>query len=356
MTAQRSFPLDCWYMAAWASEVGDAPFARRLFGRPIVMTRLGDGAAAAFDDRCPHRFAPLSLGKVRGDRLECGYHGLQFDRSGACVANPGGGGHFPPGTQVRAYPLVERHRILWIWPGDPALADDSAIPDLHRMPPAGGHDNVGNYIHVKANWLLETDNIMDLTHVAFLHDGTLGNATMRAGEIEVSEADGKIRATLWMPDTLCGYGPMQGQPCDQWNNVEWMAPSIMVLDFGAVPPGAEPVQDPDTYAFHIFTPETEGTTHYFFGSSGSYGEEEAWKAEFIRNAQSSVFLAEDNPMVEGAYDRMEGAEFWSLRPAILPSDAAAIRVRRRIAQMCREEERRAVSAAPAVRLVEQVHE
>lgn len=337
-TLPRSFPLNCWYMAAWASEVKDRPFARRLFGCPIVMARLVDGIAVAFDDRCPHRFAPLSLGKVNGDRLECGYHGLQFDRTGTCVANPGGKGEFPPGTRTRAYPLVERHRILWIWPGDPALADQALIPPLHHIPPAGGVDNIGNYLHVKANWLLEIDNIMDLTHVAYLHDGSLGNQTMRSAEIEVSEANGQVRAVLWMPDTLAGFGPLQGQPCDQWNNVVWMAPSVMMMDFGAVPRGSEPVQDPGAYAFHIFTPESERTSHYFFGSSGSYGEEDAAFVELVRSSQNAVFLAEDNPMVEGIQERMERQDFWALKPAILPSDAAAIRVRRRIAQMCRREQ------------------
>lgn len=160
---------------------------------------------------------------------------------------------------------------------------------------------------------------------------------MRGGEIVVREEKGRVRAELFLPDTLCGYGPMQGQPCDQWMNVEWMAPATMILDFGAVPPGEDRIQSDDGYAFHIFTPETHGTTHYFFGSSGSYCEEDRWKADFIRNAQRSVFATEDNPMVEAIQERMEGEEFWSLRPAILPSDAAAVRVRRRIAQMCRAE-------------------
>jgi vanillate O-demethylase monooxygenase subunit len=324
-------------MAGWASEVTDTPLARTLFGRPMVIARFEDGSVSAFDDRCPHRFAPLSRGRMRGDRIECAYHGLQFDRTGACIANPSGNGQFPRGTRVRSYPLVERHRILWIWPGNPADAEASAIPDLHLIPPEGGNDNLGNYLHVRGNWLLEIDNIMDLTHVSYLHDGSLGNPTMRGGQIKVRETPGGIRADLWMPNTLCGFGPMQGQPCDQWNNVEWMAPSIMVLDFGAVPPGAPPIQDPGGYAFHVFTPESETATHYFFGSSGSYSDEEAWKADFVREAQNRVFLTEDNPMIEAIAERMGDAEFWSMRPAILPSDAAAVRVRRRIAKMCREE-------------------
>jgi len=334
----RSFPLNAWYMAAWASEVSDNLLARRLLDLPVVLFRREDGSPVALHDRCPHRFAPLSMGKRLSDGIECLYHGLHFASSGACIANPGGRGQFPPNLGVRSFPLVERHRILWIWPGEADKADPELIPDLsRRMPAPGGFENLGNYLHVKVNWLLETDNIMDLTHVSFLHDGSLGNASMRAGEITVNEKDGKVRAELVLPGTLCGYGPMQGEPCDQWMNVEWMAPATMILDFGAVPPGDPCIQSEDGYAFHIFTPETEGTTHYFFGSSGSYGEEEAWKADFIREAQRTVFAAEDNPMLEAIEQRMEGEEFWSLRPGILPSDAAAIRVRRRVAQMCRME-------------------
>lgn len=335
----RSFPINAWYMAAWASELSVSLLARTLFGKPMVLFRMEDATPVAFDDRCPHRFAPLSLGKHYGDRIECGYHGLQFDRTGACIANPGGGGHFPPQTRVRAYPLVEKNRIVWIWPGDSDKADPATVPDLSLIPPTGGYDNVDNYIHVKANWLLEIDNIMDLTHVSFLHDGSLGNSSMRSGEVKVSEKGRKIRADLWMPGTLCGFGPMKGELCDQWTNVEWMAPSVMVLDFGAVPPGQPPVQSPDGYAFHVFTPETERTTHYFFGSSGSYSQDEAGKAEMVRDLQKAVFATEDNPMVEGVDQRIGDADFWSLQPAILTSDAAAVRVRRRIAKMCREEQR-----------------
>jgi vanillate O-demethylase monooxygenase subunit len=303
------------------------------------MYRLDGGALIASEDRCPHRFAPLSRGQKTASGVQCAYHGLQFDRTGRCVRNPVGEGHVPANARVRTYRVVERHRIVWIWMGEAALADERTIPDFSLIPEQGaGRDNIGNYLHVKANYLLEIDNLMDLSHVNFLHLGSLGNESMRSAKVNVTQSsNGDIRADLWMPDTICGFGEMAGQPCDQWNNIVWMSPASMLLEFGAVPPGAPAVQDPHQYAFHIVTPETERTTHYFFGTSGCFPEEDAWKAELIREAQTRAFLTEDNPMIEAVAEAMGDDEFWSLHPAILPSDSAAIRVRRLLLRMCREE-------------------
>jgi len=338
----RSYPRNAWYMACWSDDLlRDRLLARTLLDQPVVLFRDADGAPAALDDMCPHRFAPLSRGRVQDGVVQCGYHGLRFDAAGACLGNDSAYSSFPPGTCVRAYPVVDRHRGIWIWLGDRDRANPDLIPPLSRMPVPGGHENIGNYLHVQGNWLLEIDNIMDLTHVHYLHDGSLGNASMRAGDMRVREQDGVIRAELSMPGTICPFGPLEGQLCDQWNNVEWYAPSAMMLDFGAVPPGEPAVQDEGGYAFHIFTPETERTTHYFFGSSGSYSDEDAWRPRMIGELQNRIFLEEDNPMIEAVQNRMAGRDFWEMRPAILSSDAAAIRVRRKIARLCREEGRAA---------------
>lgn len=336
-TKERSFPLDAWYMACWDGEIAQGMLSRTLLGRPVVIFRDAEGEPAILDDMCPHRFAPLSMGRLAEGIVQCGYHGLRFDRHGACLGNGLPSCAVPPGTRVATYPAVERHRAIWIWPGEAAHADPALIPDLALMPVRGGCENVGNYLHVQGNWLLEIDNIMDLTHVGYLHDGSLGNPSMRAGEIKVSERGGTVRADLWMPSSICPFGELEGQLCDQWNNVEWLAPAAMILDFGAVRPGADRVQDPGGYAFHIFTPESEDTTHYFFGSSGSYGEDEAWKPQLVGSLQKRIFQEEDNPMIKAVHDRMAGRDFWDMRPAILASDAAAIRVRRKIAKMVRHE-------------------
>ena len=120
---------NCWYIAALPEDVTDAPVGRVFLGEPVVMFRTSDGSVAALEDRCCHRHLPLSLGQVTGGNLQCGYHGLEFDASGACISIPGQS-RVPPGASVRRYPLVELHNWLWIWMGDDQLADPELVPDI----------------------------------------------------------------------------------------------------------------------------------------------------------------------------------------------------------------------------------
>ena len=114
------FLRNYWYVAALDEEVRDRPLGRTILGEPVVLFRTADGALHAFEDRCPHRQLPLSMGKIVGDALQCHYHGLRFDGSGKCVRVPGQD-HIPQNARVRTYPVVERYRWIWIWMGDPAL-------------------------------------------------------------------------------------------------------------------------------------------------------------------------------------------------------------------------------------------
>ena len=124
------FLRNAWYVAAWGDELAaGALFQRTILGESVLLYREPDGTAVALGNRCPHRFAPLHLGKLRGDRVECGYHGLQFDSQGHCVHNPHSQGSPRRSAQVKSYPVLERHRALWIWMGDPQRAESGSIPD-----------------------------------------------------------------------------------------------------------------------------------------------------------------------------------------------------------------------------------
>jgi phenylpropionate dioxygenase-like ring-hydroxylating dioxygenase large terminal subunit len=128
--APMPFLRNCWYVASWSSELVSAPLGRRILNEPIVMYRLSSGEPVALSGRCPHRFAPLHLGKVIEDKIQCPYHGLRFSSAGACVFNPQGNGATPKAVHLRAYPLIERYNALWIWMGDPERADLAQIPRL----------------------------------------------------------------------------------------------------------------------------------------------------------------------------------------------------------------------------------
>ena len=173
---------NAWYVAAWSDNLADGQLlSRTILKEPIVLFRKSDGHIAALQDRCPHRFAPLHMGKiVGGDRVQCPYHGLEFDSSGACVLNPHGTKNIPPRARVRSYPVTEKHKAIWIWMGEQP-------PDLAKVPDFSVLDNVPEMhatkrdrITIRANYELIIDNLLDLSHTSYLHDGILGNSDTTA--------------------------------------------------------------------------------------------------------------------------------------------------------------------------------
>jgi phenylpropionate dioxygenase-like ring-hydroxylating dioxygenase large terminal subunit len=150
------FARNAWYCAAFGGDVGDAPVARRILGDPIMLVRDTGGAVRALGDRCPHRFAPLHLGVRDGDTIECPYHGLKFDLNGACIFNPHGQGRIPAAARVPSYPAVERDGVVWLWPGDPALANEHDIPDLQLID-RGDREPVSGYLTMQVDYRLVLD-------------------------------------------------------------------------------------------------------------------------------------------------------------------------------------------------------
>jgi phenylpropionate dioxygenase-like ring-hydroxylating dioxygenase large terminal subunit len=262
---------NAWYVAAWSDDLAEGQLlGRTILREPVVLYRTANGEVAALHDRCAHRFAPLHMGKiVEGNRVQCAYHGLQFDPSGACVLNPHGNKHIPPRARVRSFPVTEKHKAIWIWMGEKA-------PDLSKVPDFGVLDNVPE-LHttkrdgfvVRANYELIIDNLLDLSHTSYLHDGILGNADTVESDITV-ELDGKdviigrhahnakppgMNALMW---------PSAPDRVDKFTSIRWMAPSTLRLVTGICQPGAAPESGTGYHAIHLLTPETEKTTHYFF--------------------------------------------------------------------------------------------
>ena len=179
-----------WYMAAWDNEVQpERLFERVLLEKHILFFRDSQGTARALGDRCPHRFAPLHLGVHCGDSVQCKYHGLEFGIDGRCVRNPHGNGVIPQAANVPAYPTVESYGAIWIWLGDPKLADPATVPVFPLLDPdvyAVGH----GYLKARANYQLEADNILDLSHIEFMHP-LFATEAVRRGKTESSQ-DGNI--------------------------------------------------------------------------------------------------------------------------------------------------------------------
>jgi vanillate O-demethylase monooxygenase subunit len=326
-----------WYMAAWADEVDiGKPLARTFLDQPVLLFRTAAGEIRALLDRCPHRFAPLSLGAVSGDRITCLYHGLQFDGSGACVENPHG--PITAGLKVRAYPVVEAYRAIWIWTGDPAEADPAKLRDLSFLAEAPETAFNSGYLRGQGHYQLFVDNILDLSHTDFLHPTTLGGGSITRTPAEVEQRADGIISLSWhprneVPTPVLSRRLPEGTRVDAWTEVEWSAPGIMTMSTGAVPTGTRREDGETSLNVHIMTPETSSTTHYFFASTRDFMLENVEFNEQVRKSRLAIFSTEDAPMIAGQQARMANADFWSLKPNLLSVDKGAVLARRRMEAM-----------------------
>jgi vanillate O-demethylase monooxygenase subunit len=267
-----SFIRNAWYVAAWSKEVGRGYLTRRILNEPVLMYRKQDGTAVALLDRCSHKLAPLSLGELKGDIVECGYHGLQFDCNGTCVRVPGQP-QIPPSAKVKSFPLVERYNAVWIWMGDPALANPDDIVKVERYQLPGWELIDGQYLHFKSNYLNITDNLVDPAHTTYVHKNTIGNAAGENVAVKVEQGDNHVLAYRWIenaePIPLAKkMGDFKGLT-DRWQYYYLLMPSISYVDFGTVDAGVEHKEETmnrglRSFSYNFLTPETESTTHYFW--------------------------------------------------------------------------------------------
>ena len=192
------FIRNTWYPCAWSNEIGRTLFERWVCNIPMVFYRTEAGAPVALNNRCAHRRAPLSKGQLLGDRVQCGYHGLEFDCTGKCVRIPGQD-QIPEQAGVRSYPVVDRWRFLWVWPGDPEKADPALIPDLHWND-SPGWVSPGDTLTIDCDWLLDLDNLMDLSHLTYLHGRTIGTPYVSEFPAVTEVVGDRVRVTRWMID------------------------------------------------------------------------------------------------------------------------------------------------------------
>ena len=232
-----SFVLNSWYVAGWSEEFADGLIPLEITGQRLVLFRDTGNTLFALEDRCPHRLLPLSKGKKIGDTVQCGYHGMTFDGSGACVRVPGQD-NTPERANVRAFPIVERHGIVWVWMGDPSLADPATIFDVPEMSDPAWHMHHGGHLNIRAHYLNVAENLVDPAHVSFVHPTTLGNAASEDVPVHVSTSGDVIRAWRWIRNAppvgfFKEFGGFSGH-VDRWHYYDLHLPSTAVIDFGSI--------------------------------------------------------------------------------------------------------------------------
>jgi phenylpropionate dioxygenase-like ring-hydroxylating dioxygenase large terminal subunit len=329
---------NAWYQAAWSEEVASGkPIVRTLLDIPVLIFRPAEGHIAALHDRCPHRFAPLSAGRIEGGTVTCGYHGLGFNAEGACVHNPHGG--ITKAMYVRHFPVIERHKAIWLWFGDaPARPED--IPDLSFIDETPAKAAIASHMRVAANYRLLTDNILDLSHADYLHPTSLGGI-MTDARSAVTTLGEKIKV-VWSAincDAPLAYQAIVPPPtkADIWTEVIWSAPAVMVLGTGATPTGVQRTAADESYTLHSMTPESTTSSHYFMCSTRRFLVDDEAFSGMLRAALTHAFEHEDKPMLEKQQHRMGTDDLWSLKPVLLGVDNAAVQARRMLDRLIEQE-------------------
>ena len=294
------FLRNCWYVAAESREVSRQPFGRVLLNEPVVLYRREDGSPVALEDRCCHRRAPLHLGRLIGDRLQCGYHGFTFDTSGTCVAIPGQD-KVAAGIGVRSYPVAERHRYVWVWFGEKEKADPALIPDFFGPNDDPNFAAVGACLHVEANYLLLVENLIDLSHVPFVHASTIGSTEDTNPKLKTERGEGFVRVIREAPGISCppsmrslGFAPV----VDQKKIITFKPASNIAIDIptrDAVPVAGrnEPMQR-RVVILNSITPETERSCHYFWVNARDFDQDNAERSAFFLKTVTQAFNEDKN--------------------------------------------------------------
>ncbi len=262
----RRFLQNFWYVAAWSYEVARKPFARRILDVPVLMYRTEDGTAVAMDDRCPHRRAPLSMGKLLGDEIECAYHGMRFGPGAECTHVPGQE-HVQEAASNRHFPLVERYGFLWIWMGDAAEADPERIPGHYSIQTDSQWAGDGVMIHTLSSALLIAENVLDLTHASYLHARTVGTdyVPYKLPETVIEEdhvAVSRGFVNVKNPSTFIKI--MGFEMADREQVIHFWPPGYCLLEMNVRPAGeTDPEQERRMVVLSPITPETEKSHHQF---------------------------------------------------------------------------------------------
>lgn len=295
-----SFARNQWYVAAYGREVGRDLLARTVLGEALALYRTEAGEAVALADRCVHRRFPLSESRLEGDSVVCGYHGFTYDQKGACTFVPGQA-RIPRTAKVAAYPLVEQDSFVWVWIGDPALADPADVPRAPWLSDPR-YTTVSGMEPLDARAGLLVDNLMDLSHETYLHGGYIGTPEVASTPVttEVDDAAGIVYVSRHMDDAECPpfYEKSTGLSgrITRWQDIEFHPPCLYLLHSRVAPVGVLPPEDgPDESGFHVevvyaITPSTEGHTYDFWAVARDFALEDEDVSEFLRESNRTVVL------------------------------------------------------------------
>ena len=341
MRIEEGFAFNCWSVAAASHSVSaDKPLATMVTGKPMVLFRNPSGGAVALEDRCVHRQAPLSLGRIEPRGLRCLYHGLLFGSDGRCLEIPGQE-IIPPNCSVATYPVIERYGWIWVWPGDAALADIAMLP----MAVAGDHPEwitAQSSLDFAGNYTLLTDNLLDFSHLTYVHEKSF-RADPKWASIRptIAPLPRGLRISRWIPQApaLMSARELAGRLVDTWQSYDFFAPGILVMETSYCAPGtaeASAFGRPQSgilirnCAAQAVTAMTKRTSRYFFAVALPAGESNQATCDKILEVSRLAFQ-EDKSMIEAQQQRIDFDP--ECRPLATTADGGIVRFHRILRQL-----------------------
>jgi phenylpropionate dioxygenase-like ring-hydroxylating dioxygenase large terminal subunit len=333
------FVRNAWYVAARSAEVAsNALHATQLLGEAVVLFRKPSGSVVALEDACPHRKLPLSMGRLQGEHVECGYHGLTFDCEGTCVRAPGNA-RIPPGARVRSYPAEERYGLIWVWMGAPDRADPVDIIAVPEWGDPAWGINQGDAMTVDCHYLYVTDNLLDPSHVAWVHPSSFGNAACEGEPLSTVESERGVVVSRWMRNVdvapfYARFVKFSGR-CDRKQQYEVRFPSHAVIKAIFSPAGTGVDSGPmhsDVFlmnSYNFMTPVDESTTRYTWFQARNFDQNDEQVSQQFNEDVRHAF-EEDRAILAAVHAGMARRRTPNINLAL---DAGPMRFRRGVQRL-----------------------
>ncbi len=340
LTEAQPFPRRQWWMVAYSSEIGREALGKTILDERVVLYRKENGEAVAVSGICPHRMYPLEHGCLIGDSIQCGYHGITYSPNGQCVSVPSQSGAAP--VALRSYPVVERGGTIWMWTGEPELADSALMPDLAAI----GLDAPGwvaeqtRYIHLPARFTLLIDNLLDLTHISFVHADTIpaadAVASIPAEAVSGEKTFNLRRIARHIPSNplLKMFFPDYDGAVDEDFDAEYFGPCLVRTGGGFYATGTGRSLGSMNFV-HLMTPETAHSTHYHVIISRNFRTDDSVIAKWCFNSSNEI-----GPQDQAALTRIEQMLQSGLalpQEVSVRADVGSIQVRKRLSAQIRSE-------------------
>lgn len=327
------FPKNSWYVAAAGHELGRALLKRTVADEQLILYRTESGKPVAMLDLCPHRHAPLSLGRLVGDSVECGYHGITFDCTGKCVRIPGEG-RILERFAATTFVALERWGFIWIWVGDKEKADEAKLPMPFKFQTEPGWCPMDGYVHVKGHYQLLVDNLLDLSHEAFAHKNTIGNNAVAETPSTTTVRDGLLEVFRFMencnPPKLFVKAAGFDTNIDRHQKITFYPPCFVAIEVWARPHGTDDKRLV-WWVLNALTPESEKSTHYFWALPRGFKQDDRELTEMLRAGIYRTF-DEDKQLIEQQQVMLEKTPL-DKRSIFTPADQAPTRARQMVSTM-----------------------